>query len=196
MAYTLIPQPTDQLSVSQGDLLNNFTAADTIFAQNHGGFVANDGKHKFLQMPEQGAAPATAVNEAGLYSAVGATSAVTELVFRRENNGVSIPFTETINGGMASNTRGWTALPSGIILQWGTITIVNGNATYTFAANANNRAFPNACYSVQLTPSGGVGLRLWTSVVSMSATQVVIQMFDANQNPTANGTAQFLAIGS
>jgi len=127
MAYNQnIPLATDALKVSQADILANFAELFTFFGVNHQNFgQVGEGKHKFLQMPEQAVAPVTAVNEAGLYSAVGAISAVTELVFRRENNGISIPFTEGVNA-----TQGWTRLPSGLIMKWNTVLVsaVNANA--------------------------------------------------------------------
>jgi hypothetical protein len=82
-----IPAANDQLSQSQTDIQGNFAAINTLVGINHIDFGATGaGKHLYLQMPEH-AAPATAIDEAGLYANVGVTSAVTELFFRRENNG-------------------------------------------------------------------------------------------------------------
>lgn len=133
MAYNAqIPQPTDQLKVSQGDILGNFQELSTWVNINHEDFASgNSGKHKFLQMPEQGAAPTTAANEAGFYAAVGATSAVSELVFRRESNGTSIPFTEGLNA-----VAGYSRLPSGALVKWDTLSIAGaavGNFDNTYA---------------------------------------------------------------
>ena len=47
-----IPQPTDQLSVSQGDLLNNFASIYTLIGVNHVQFDASgQGKHFFAEFP-------------------------------------------------------------------------------------------------------------------------------------------------
>lgn len=194
MAYTLIPNATDQLSVSQGDLLNNFTAADTIFAQNHGGFLANDGTHKFVQMPEQGSAPATTVDQGALYTAVGATSGVTEMVFRRENNGTTIPFTEFSNTGTFPNTiRGWTRLPSGIIMQWGAVGIVNpAGVAITFPIQ-----FLTACFGVWVQEVTGGGVtHNWFQVINPATTMgVTITSKDGNGNPSAPATGVYFALG-
>jgi hypothetical protein len=48
-----IPKTTDLISVSQGDLLNNFTSMQTIYNTDHYGFdpVTNLGFHKHLTLP-------------------------------------------------------------------------------------------------------------------------------------------------
>src|SRR5438445_164595 len=52
MAYqSNIPQATDQLSVSQGDILNNFAALSTFLNINHVDFASGDqGKHKWVTL--------------------------------------------------------------------------------------------------------------------------------------------------
>jgi hypothetical protein len=100
-------------------------------------------------MPEH-AAPTTAIDEAGFYANVGVTSAVTELYFRRENNGASVAFTEGTNA-----ATGWSWLPSGVIMKWFTGNITGGNT-----ANINlNSIGPNytTLYNVQASVSGTAG---------------------------------------
>jgi len=66
-----IPQPNDDLSVSQGDLLNNFTDLNTQFAINHVAFDdagADKGKHKFITFVEQAADPESKGDEYLLYA--------------------------------------------------------------------------------------------------------------------------------
>jgi hypothetical protein len=125
MAYNnAIPTATDPLKVSQAQILANFQEILTYFSVNHVGFgILDQGKHAFLQMPRQGAAPATGATEVALYSVLGASSAVTELAFRRENNGTIIPFTEGTNA-----TQGWCRLPSGLVMKWNTVTVSAVNA--------------------------------------------------------------------
>ena len=120
MAYNSnIPQPTDRLKISQADLLANFQEIDTLISANHGTFgTASQGKHKFLQMPEQTGVITTAAFEAGLYSKVGVTSTTTEAVFKRENNGVEIFFTEGSLNTTASES-GWARFANGSLVKWG-----------------------------------------------------------------------------
>lgn len=186
MAYQLKPDATDQLSVSQADIKNNFIAANTIFGVNHSDFLAGTGKHTFIQMPEH-AAPTTAVNEAGFYANVGATSAVTELYFRRENNGASVPMTES---SIAAN--GWSFLPSGLMIQWMLVTVVNQSTAVTFP-----RAFPNTCFNVQVTPQvSGSPTAIWVSVSTFTTTTCIVQTRLANQNPGLNVPVYLFAIGA
>lgn len=139
MAYDQnIPQATDPLKVSQSDILANFQELFTFFGVNHSNFGTLDaGKHLFLQMPRQGAAPATGATECALYSALGATSAVTELVFRRENNGTSIPFTEGSNA-----QSGWTRLPSGLVMKWNSVNVSAVNAAADVISTISMPAAP------------------------------------------------------
>ena len=153
MAYNPnIPQPPDIKSVSQPQILNNFIAINDLLAVNHQTFGASgEGKHKFLQMPEQGSAPLTTVNEAALYAAVGAASSQAELVFKRETPAINatvpatVAFTECLANASDGST-GWTMLPSGIIMKWGQLTITAGTGVETFSSS-----FPKYCYTVQIT---------------------------------------------
>ena len=88
MAYDPdIPSPADLLSVSQGDLLENFSQLNTQFGVNHVEFNdagANKGKHKFCSFVEQAADPAAQVDEYLLYSKED-VSGDTELYLRPES---------------------------------------------------------------------------------------------------------------
>lgn len=111
MAYQAnIPQPTDQLSKSQGDILGNFQA---LFPFIQG----------VIDIPASAADPATTGDNiifAKLYSVTGND----EVYIQNEFAGINYPITASGNG----NT-GWTFLPSGILLKWGSssIGIAGGN---------------------------------------------------------------------
>jgi len=122
-----IPQPTDLISNSQNDILQNFQTINTAFNVNHIAMNLGDqGKHKFLQMPEQAGPPVTAVDEGGLFAAEGQYSTITELFWRQENNGLTLPMTERNNAAI-----GWSFLPSGMLIKWGIATAI-GVTTYNF----------------------------------------------------------------
>ncbi len=180
MAYNQnIPAASDRLSVSQADLQGNFQALKTLIDVNHGTFGASDeGKHKFLQLPEQGSAPTVAANEAGLYSAVGADSAVTELVFRRESNGTAIPFTEGSLG--ATQSTGWCREPSGLIKKWGYVT---GAASFAIDLTATGPTL-SALYNVQFTPTSSV-----TAYVSASSATAL------TLNLSSSGNGYWMVLG-
>ena len=89
MTYQLIPQPNDLLSNSQGDILNNFTVANTSFGINHYSFTdvsGASGKHKFVEMPIN-TPPTTIVGEGAVYTSSSATGSppTPQLIYRKEN---------------------------------------------------------------------------------------------------------------
>jgi|SRR5271165_3263752 len=133
MAYNnAIPQPTDLISVSQGDLLNNFAAIQTLLTVNHVNFnTADQGKHMWVTFPQQGATPPAGsgflATELGLYNAVNATTTKNELYVNKTNQAtvVQVPMTASTlstSSSPAQGTQGWSYLPSGIIIKWGNTT--------------------------------------------------------------------------
>ena len=150
MALNNVPLAGQTLAVTRNPINQNFATINTGFAINHIEYnLADQGKHKFLQMPEQLVAPNTAPNEAGLYSAVGAYSGATEISFKRESNGAVIPFTECL-----AAANGWTNLPSGILMKWGTVNANdNVDVVHVFPVAANIPVF-TAVYSINVSMVG------------------------------------------
>jgi hypothetical protein len=178
MAYNSnIPQATDQLNVSQGDILANFQEIATYVAVNHVAFGAADaGKHKWVTFPLQGSAPAFAAGEEGLYNK--ALTGVSELYVHKQYNGgtAEVPMTASILSASApvSGGAGWTYLPSGIYMAWGSVTL-NGNTTVTLANPPANQIL-----NISLTPITGSS--------SYVDAQVVINAIVSNSQFTAVGT--------
>lgn len=129
-----VPQPQDIIANSQQDFIADFQEIANFFAVNHVPINdAEQGKHIFLQMSEQEAAPTTDINEAALYTRQGTRSAITELNFRRENDGTSIAFTE------GRNVRSrWMRFGNGLLVKHFYI-IING---FEGAANTINFNWP------------------------------------------------------
>lgn len=99
MTYQLRPDASgDTLVATRNPIRNNFEIIQNRFQDNHTDFDSGTGKHKFMQMPEQAAAPTTAANEGGLYTKQGSYSAATELFYRREGDGTEIQLTGIITG--------------------------------------------------------------------------------------------------
>lgn len=152
MAYNAaIPQPTDQLSQSQADILGNFQALNTVVLSNNGS----------VTFPNQAVAPTLPANQDGLYAIVPTaiapfpTSALSELFVSKNifGGGTSqIPLTLSIlsTATPLSGASGWTYLPSGIIMQWGsgTVTVPQILTAVNFPVK-----FPNQCLNVQVTPT-------------------------------------------
>jgi len=139
-----IPQPTDFVSISQNDILNNFTQINTTFDEDHYTFdaAANNGKHKSVTLPE-GAAIGTDPGEIALYSKDDGTRPA--LYLRQENDGTEIQMSGI---SPSAATNGYTFLPGGMLLQWNTSTInPSGSTTINFPT-----AFSGTAYSVVVTP--------------------------------------------
>ena len=84
-----IPNANDDLSVSQGDLLDNAEALNTLFGINHVAFApvsANAGKHNLASLVEQASDPESLAEEYLLYSKADAVSGDTELFARPPSN--------------------------------------------------------------------------------------------------------------
>lgn len=132
-----IPQASDKLSVSQGDLLNNMGALEALIDVNHIDFGSvGAGKHFFVEFPVPGSTPVTVANEIGLFSraspygtnAYGANSP--QLVIQQQSGGLFYEFSS-----YGSDANGlWTVLPSGMLLKWGQNQIsATPNQTFSFS---------------------------------------------------------------
>lgn len=125
-----IPQSTDQLSTSQGDILNNFTILGAIAgnANNSSASINSSAGFNWVYLAAQGSTPPVgssfAANNVAMYSATNATTSKNELYINKQNQAttVQIPATASllsINSAPASNNGMWTYLPSGLILKSG-----------------------------------------------------------------------------
>src|SRR3990167_2843743 len=206
MTYTLLPNSGQSLGQTRSDIRTNFSLIQTAQDTNH---VAIDGsgagKHKFLQMPEQGSAPATAADEAGFYAKVGTTPAQSNLFFRGENSvggppgGFEYQLTRAISASTASfgnittalpssnGFGGWTFLPGNLLMQFGTF---NPNTSITVEFPIPFNATP---FSIQLTGSfdNSTAFRVGVSTGTVTSSQFV---FEGSVTSHAN-PIYFVAIG-
>lgn len=155
-----IPLATDLLSVSQGNIKDNFTVANTVMGINHYPFddgTANQGKHKFVEMLV-GTLPAGLVSGEGTIYVKAAISR-RELFYTNDASGNEWQLTSISNSSFAtfgtgtnysgSNTGGWTFLPGGLLLQYGftqITSILPPQVTITYP-----RSF-TTLFSIQVTP--------------------------------------------
>lgn len=174
-----IPQSTDLLSQSQSDLLNNFQAIQTLVDVNHVDFASADqGKHKWVTFPSQGATPPAgsgfAGTELGLYNAVYATTTKQELFVNKTNQAtvVQVPLTASLlstNSAPPSNNGMWTYLPSGMIFK-------SGSTQGTFSG------------IVTVTPTGGPA---FTQILS-----VIVSPFNSSSTDDLNFAVRLIDINS
>lgn len=144
-----IPQTGDNLSKSQGQILGNFTALNTIFNFDHYAWndstTANQGLHRKV------AFPAT--------NTVGAQSGLASVIYAKNVSSVASPYFDNAAGSSVlwrggsgnglpttsfggNQSSGYMKFPNGFIVQWGNNTQVKGD-TISFPLT-----FPNACFEV------------------------------------------------
>lgn len=161
MTFSYIPNTpiaTNDPADDQPNMLTNFQSIGAWTEVDHIGFnVANGGYHKQITFNDvaPAAVPGTPVsvlftnNQDGLGTAL--PNNFSELFFYTGNNAASknqYYIAQTSNLPV-TGTEGSTLVTCGIILKWGVIT--NPPSTSSRALTFKS-AFPNNCYSVQVTP--------------------------------------------
>ncbi len=184
MVYKDIPLANDDLDISQGDIRGNFAQANTTMGVNHYPFnvVSNNGKHKFVEMPNGALPPGLAANETTLYSKAD-SNGNPQLYMTRGNSGVEIPMSAGLGPSIAQ--QGTTFLPGNVFLQWGLVVVpvgqINGTVTFTFP-------FPNEVLNITMQP-------LWAGLPSDLTLLPGIQYL-AGTSPTKTKFNWILATGS
>ena len=198
---TYQPRPNasgDTLSASRDQIRTNFINIEDVFAINHVDFdETGEGKHTFLQMPDQDPAPTTAANEGGFYvkDATGSN-----LFFRSESDGEEYQISTVSDGDIATfgtntaysanHTGGWSFLPGGLILQYGIrSSLSQGNNVVTFS-----RTFPTAVFNVVITPvrnSSNVDI-----IYIRSAATITTSQFEMRNTASGITIGHWYAIGN
>lgn len=167
MAYLPnIPQSTDQLSISQGNILNNFAILGAIAGNSSpsSSSINNTSGFNWLYLPPQGSIPpsgaAFTAGNIGLYSANSPVTSINELFINKTNQStvVQVAATGSILSTVSAptlNSNGWSYLPSGILIKWGNSS-ASGNATINFPTGAGTPAFTQV-FSVIAIPCRTVG---------------------------------------
>ena len=169
-----IPQPTDNLLDSQGDLLNNNAQLDTSFGIDHYTFsnlTTNNGKHNQVTTPLiiGGAHPATAAAEPKMYAMQDSANIGVINYSRGPSNAVPSPIT-CLHGGptpVSLNTVVNILDFTGITLSLGTVyagfnSILGTAVGITFYWDGTNFFFPQQpitgtyTFSLILTSTGNV----------------------------------------
>lgn len=187
-----IPQPTDNPSQSQDQILQNFQVLDTAFAVDHAAY--NDpvqGQHKQITFPVGPLAgqPFTYLgDQIGLQSLDQAPTNRPDIWMTR-GVGTALPITGYDNGAIAANNATyWTYLPSGILRIGGLETTVAGTKTITFANTASGglnsfpgfSSFVGSITAIRVDPIGADNTVI--RVVSFNLTQVVFGLANGATN--------------
>lgn len=195
MAYQPnIPLPTDRLRVSQGDLNGNFqTSAGGI------GTMLNPNQG-YIQFPLQVGVPTPTGSQPGIYGLTPALTGVEELYLQKNNNGPAfyqVPFTASTLSNVApsNNIAGWTYLPSGILLKWGSFAGPFAATTLfspTIPSSATVPAFTKLFFVQLGVQAGGSGA---FNIVSAGVGGDNLFSFISNSGIPAGGFVTYFAIG-
>ncbi len=180
-----IPQSTDKLSISQGNILNNFQILGAIAgnANPASGSLNATAGFNWLYLPSQGATPpagsAFPAGQVGLYSFINATTTRRELYINKTTfAGVltQVPATAakvTVQNPVAftGQSTGWTYLPSGCLMVWGNGT--TGVATNVLVTYSSVSGFPG--FTI-----GGVPLVTRLNTATSSTNYVYVQASTIN----------------
>jgi len=181
-----IPQPTDRKSKSQDDMLGNFQALAP-FGNGYADFAP------------QGAAPVFPAGDDGIYAK--ALSGVSELYVHKQSNNAptEVPFTASKMSAtaIAACTSGWSYLPSGLLVKWGSApTATNGLLAITVAAESGGPAF-NQTFQAFISPkfvtTPSVGFTAYISSNTLHATTGDFSVQTANTS--INTSITYLVIG-
>lgn len=151
-SYNDTPQATQRKNATQPLIRTNFQSINATITQEHLAIDdpgANAGKHKQVTFTNV-AAPAFGATEIGIYN--NNASGAQELYVKKAG-GTGYPFTA---GGLA--TDGWTRLPSGILMKWGSIvaTPADVNLNGVAGPNFSNATLPFVAFATPKNIGFGV----------------------------------------
>ncbi len=195
---SLIPQPTDQPSVSQNQLLLNFGAIMDLIDVDHVDFQAvGAGWHNKVTLPVQDPAPTFAAGNIGLYNFLDPVTAVNELYFENQL-GVASPISSSLlstDSTPNNDVPGWFYLPCGMLVKFGS-GVATGSTTITFPVAATIPVFTQVMWAYPMCRATGVGdPNTSVSVSSFSATGITVYGSARTTIAPAAASFGYLAIG-
>ena len=191
-----VPQATDDPSLSQSQMLQNFQVLATDFAINHGPYSGvNEGKHTVITMPVQSPAHTFLSTEIGLQNLDAAPSNQPDIWLTRGNAGQSFPMTGFANGAVSgNNATAWTYLPSGFLIIGGKLTTSAGTVSVTFNTSASGGldGFPGfttfVCYILATPINAGASVQT-IKVTSFNTTSATFALVNGAVDETFFWTA-------
>lgn len=200
MTFVLLPNAGQSLGQTRADIRENFNIIQDAFGRNHvslnDGTPGNRGKHNFSEYVAQGSTPTIIAGECATYGRN--FGGVTQLTFTQDGTGNVYQLTRVIPASVArfsTNTNytgtqsgGWTFLPGGMLLQYGSKTSPGaGSSSITFPV-----AFTNAPYSIQLTPRNDGSHSAFTYYLDGAPTNT---SFNYRASTAGSNTLYWIAIG-
>jgi hypothetical protein len=188
-----IPQPTDLLSVSQGQFLVNFGQLNTQFGIDHVSFntgsANGDGHHKQVTFDVNPSAPTLTGTMSCMYP-ISDTNSIQQMTWGNST------ITTQMTGPYLLNANGYMFLPGGILVKWGNFSSSSGNGTFTYPSGGSIPAF-SAIYQVFLQPANAGGSPNYFGYITGKGTTTF--NYDSVARVTlsgASGPYSYLSIGA
>jgi len=186
-----IPQTGQSLGQTRDAIRNNFTNYNNLVSQDHvSPNSTGQGKHNKSTYVVQSADPVTIANEIAEYSK--AVAGIAQLFLIPASAGTPIQLSR-LDKGISAAATGWTFLPGGIIVQWGSTGVVNGAFTTNYVARGGI-AFTTNTFRVFLTVDdpGAPGNPITSFTVNSGLNLAASFSGTTNRSITLN----YVAIGS
>lgn len=187
-----IPQSTNNLSVSQGDLLTNFTQLNTQFGIDHDPFYTGstngDGFHKKVTLATKNTPGAQTDPSSAVYSGSGTASSVAQLFYKNQNATYHLSPVKAW-----AYCAGTVASPTNSVINSQSSGVTNvvraSTGTYTITMPANTVSSADyAVIATATTASGGTNVVACIYQIS-SATSFTIRTIDPILNSVVNVTS-------
>lgn len=206
-----IPKPTDQLSVSQGNMLNNFGILSAIAGNSNpsSSSLNIDSGFNFINFATQSSTPPDIAdfqaNVVGLYTYSNTITGQTELYVNKTNQATvkQIPITASVlstTSAPALGSAGWTYLPSGILMKWGRTPAINASDPFPFLyPTGSNIPVFNTVFTVLITDidansGGGAPFDHVVTIQSGTMSATGFSLIYHN-TPPATTIVNYLAVG-
>lgn len=187
-----IPQATDQLSISQGNLLTNFTVLGAIAGNSNASSASINSSSGFnwLYLPPQSATPpapaAFTAGNIGLYSANNAVTTFNELYINKTTASTTASGLKQIAATamkQVSATQGWAYWPNGMLVKWGQVSSTATNVDTSFQTD-----FASPLYDVTNTGASPYFVTITSVYDGTSATNFDRTWFFTGFNVGGAGT--------
>jgi len=182
MALTNVPLAGQTLAQTRDPIANNFSTINNAFLVDHVEYnISGQGKHNQVTFPPHTGSVPHVAGEIILFNQNTSLTGVPDIWMQRGSVALSTSNPIPITGSMQA-TNGWTYLPSGIFIKWGTSSVTrNTLSTITFPTGSNIPAFAlNGVFSMQASQTFGAGPStgdLNTAVSVGNVTNLNFQLF-------------------
>ncbi len=156
-----IPTGTVNLNVDYQNIQDNFQQLNVAYGVDHVAFSDNSGvppggitgMHNIIHLTSN-ATPAAQINVGQFFNSVVNDGLDTDtILYYLTGKGKLLQLTSNLQP--ARTTNGYTFLPGGVIMQWGTLTAVSQTLTPVTYVGLGTIAFPNNTLNVQTTIKEG-----------------------------------------